>query len=258
MDPLAAIDARRSPGVGVVPRPPPADAARKWLRELPARGILDTRSVGARISFTRVGLRVDELRAFFDAAKRAAKKSEKICESGNTYGVNRAFAAVNAAVMRAEAAADAAVLAPDDAARFRAFVDVVVLDAELRNRNPLHPSVLDAAVIGNLLDFPKAAFGFPFACYATDGREALSLCLYSYRQRTGSTRVAVRGDAAEVAAVAARIGMTATDDVIGAACVVCALERADLEEIAAAAARAATSRRAARTEITLQFHAASP
>ena len=96
MDPLAAIDARLSPGVGVVPRPPPADAARKWLRELPARGILDTRSVGARISFTRVGLRVDELRAFFDAAKRAAKKSEKICESGNTYGVNRAFAAVNA------------------------------------------------------------------------------------------------------------------------------------------------------------------
>ena len=38
--------------------------------------------------------------------------------------------------------------------------------------------MLDAAVIGNLLNFPKSVFGFPFGCYATDGAESLSLCLY--------------------------------------------------------------------------------
>jgi hypothetical protein len=37
----------------------------------------------------------------------------------------------------------------------QAFLELVLLDTTLRNRNPLHPSVLDALVIGNLLNFPK-------------------------------------------------------------------------------------------------------
>ena len=42
--------------------------------------------------------------------------------------------------------------------------------------------MLDSCVIGNLLNFPKHIFGFPFACHGTDGNESLSLTLFSYRQ----------------------------------------------------------------------------
>ena len=41
------------------------------------------------------------------------------------------------------------------------------------------------------MNFPKHIFGLPYACYATDGNESLSLCLYAHRQVTGA-RVRVR------------------------------------------------------------------
>ena len=69
----------------------------------------------------------------------------------------------------------------------------MLLNAELRNRNPLHASLIDATIIGNLMNFPKHIFGFPYACYATDGNESLSLCLYAHRQvKLVRVRVRVR------------------------------------------------------------------
>jgi hypothetical protein len=60
--------------------------------------------------------------------------------------------------------------------------ECVFRDKDLRNRNVLHPGPLDSCVIGNLLNFVKHIFKFPFGCHGTDGNEALSLCLFSYRQ----------------------------------------------------------------------------
>ena len=71
-----------------------------------------------------------------------------------------------------------------DRARMVEILEVVLLNDELRNRNPLHASLIDATIIGNLMNFPKHIFGFPYACYATDGNESLSLCLYAHRQVT--------------------------------------------------------------------------
>ena len=70
-----------------------------------------------------------------------------------------------------------------DRARMVEILEVVLLNDELRNRNPLHASLIDATIIGNLMNFPKHIFGFPYASYATDGNESLSLCLYAHRQR---------------------------------------------------------------------------
>jgi len=42
--------------------------------------------------------------------------------------------------------------------------------------------MVDSSVVGSLLNFFKEIFGFPYAGYATDGNESLSLCLFSYRQ----------------------------------------------------------------------------
>eukprot|EP00928_Gymnodinium_smaydae_P002864 TRINITY_DN11048_c0_g1_i3.p1 TRINITY_DN11048_c0_g1~~TRINITY_DN11048_c0_g1_i3.p1 ORF type:complete len:742 (-),score=119.78 TRINITY_DN11048_c0_g1_i3:233-2458(-) len=56
------------------------------------------------------------------------------------------------------------------------------MNKELRSRNPLHPQILDNCILGNLINFPKHIFGFPFGSYATDGNESLSLLLLSYRE----------------------------------------------------------------------------
>lgn len=68
--------------------------------------------------------------------------------------------------------------------------------------------------MGNLLNFPKHIFGFPFAGYSTEGHEALSLCLYSYRQESSKTATVlhvVSGETSEQLAnlhdCASRIGM---------------------------------------------------
>ena len=73
-------------------------------------------------------------------------------------------------------------LSARDRDRALRIFDVVFRHPEMRNRNILHAGVLDSCVIGNLLNFPKHVFQFPFGSHATDGNEALSLCLYSYRQ----------------------------------------------------------------------------
>ena len=101
----------------------------------------------------------------------------------------------------------------------------------------MHPSATDALVIGTLLDFPKQLFGFPYACYATDGRESLSLCLYAYRLRTGKRRVVGDANDATLKGVAARLGMTVCSDMAGAACVVVTLASIKTTTCAEAALR---------------------
>merc|ERR1719506_3200260 len=77
-------------------------------------------------------------------------------------------------------------LSETDQARADEIFSLVCFNRDLRNRNPLHPTPLDSAVLGNLVNFPKHIFGFPMGGYSTNGNEALSLCLYSYRQLCSS------------------------------------------------------------------------
>ena len=65
-------------------------------------------------------------------------------------------------------------LSAADRARMEEILEVVLLNDELRNRNPLHATLIDATVIGNLMNFPMHIFGFPYASYATDGSQSLS------------------------------------------------------------------------------------
>ena len=199
------------------------NAACKYLGELPAQSMLDTSSVDAIDPFTRSGLTPEQLRDFFSAAAKAGRKTTPTTESGNVYAVSKAFHALNGPLVVDEYLNKLHSLDASDLQRARAFVETVALDAELRNRNPLHPSATDALVIGTLLDFPKQLFGFPYACYATDGRESLSLCLYAYRLRTGKRRIVGDEHDDVLKGVALRLGMTVCSDLDGAACVVATL-----------------------------------
>mmetsp|Transcript_6293 Transcript_6293/g.19011 ORF Transcript_6293/g.19011 Transcript_6293/m.19011 type:complete len:767 (+) Transcript_6293:185-2485(+) len=217
-------------GAGTAVQDSIVNAAKKYLGELPAASLLDTSSVDAINPFTRSGLTPEQLRDFFAAAAKAGRKTTPTTESGNVYAVSKAFHALNGPLVVDEYLNKLRSLDASDLQRARAFVEAVALDAELRNRNPLHPSATDALVIGTLLDFPKQLFGFPYACYATDGRESLSLCLYAYRLRTGSRRIV--GDASDetLKGVASRLGMTVCSDLDGAACVVATLSDLSLCE----------------------------
>merc|ERR1719329_289798 len=113
---------------------------------------------------------------------------EAVVESGNKYGVNLDFEALNGEILLHTVKSSSAyqALSPEDQSRAEEIFSIMCFNPKLRNRNPLHPSPLDSAVLGNLLNFPKHIFGFPMGGYSTNGNEALSLCLYSYRQLCSS------------------------------------------------------------------------
>ena len=229
----------RVPAIGLVP------AALKQLGELPCESMLASGHLRLALDFRRQGLEVAEVEAFFAEALRASKKQEPTIESGNKYGVSDDFHALNGRLLAREYAASPRFAALDarDRERLAAFLDVVLHNPDLRNRNPLHPAVLDSVVIGNLVNFPKHVFNFPLGSYATDGRESLSLCLYGYSLLQKSKTVAVVGDVADVAGVAKRLGVAvvaAADAKIpdGVACVVVGFNDPALGEIAAKAQRA--------------------
>mmetsp|Transcript_29614 Transcript_29614/g.94569 ORF Transcript_29614/g.94569 Transcript_29614/m.94569 type:complete len:329 (-) Transcript_29614:53-1039(-) len=173
------------PGPGVVPALPLLQAAAKACGELPTRSLTTAPGLSYHLDLTADGMSADELRDFFTAALAASRKKEPIVETGNRYGVCDDFHRLNGELLMLEFKQSPAwaALSTTDQARAEAFLGIVLYSPELRSRNPLHPSVLDACVIGNLLNFPKHVLGLPFAAYATDGNEALSLVLYSYRQR---------------------------------------------------------------------------
>lgn len=172
------------PGPGHVPPMPSVVAAsRKALFELIVADKVSPDRIKIEIDFTADGLDAPTLSTFFNRALDAARKQDPIIESGNKYGVSDDFHSMNGQLVMhdVECSAWFAALSAADQERCQELMKIVLFNPELRNRNPLHPSVLDACVIGNLMNFPKHIFGFPFGCYGTDGNESLSLCLYAYR-----------------------------------------------------------------------------
>ncbi len=190
-------------GAGVVPAQPLLRAAAKQAQEILSDGVKHVHTSGdpaLALGFTAEGHSAERVRAFLHEALAAGRRIEPLVESGNKYGVCHGFHDVNAALV-AEALRESDLcrgLSKRDRERALRVFDVVFGHPEMRNRNVLHAGVLDSCVIGNLLNFPKHIFGFPFGSHATDGNEALSLCLYSYRQiwevaeeaRVGAKRVA--------------------------------------------------------------------
>ena len=200
------------PGPGTVPPIPLLAAAKKQLGELPSEGMLASPpGMAAQLDFTTDGLQPNELSAFFEAALAAGKKKEPIIESGNKYGVSDDFHRLNSELLMDEVRRSAAFSALAEADRQRAdeFVKLVLFNKELRNRNPLHPSILDSAVIGNLMNFPKHIFCLPLASYATDGNEALSLLLFAYRQEHSAKMSQSNGAAKTTRAVQTVLYVTA-------------------------------------------------
>ena len=102
--------------------------------------MLDTSAVDAIDPFTRSGLTPEQLRDFFSKAAKAGRKTTPTTESGNVYAVSKAFHALNGPLVVDEYLNKLHALDASDLQRARAFVETVALDAELRNRNPLHPS----------------------------------------------------------------------------------------------------------------------
>ena len=162
-------------------------AATKQLMEKPHQKLHNHSRIGKRLEFSTEGMQAADVAAFFDEALKASVGDEPKTESGNRYGVSDIhtdFHTLNGELLKEEVrhAEQYLCLSKEDQVRADEMCDVVFLNEAVRNRNPLHPAVLDSCVIGNLLNFPKAMFGFPLACYGSDGNESLSLVLYSYRQ----------------------------------------------------------------------------
>lgn len=154
------------------------------------------------LHFSERGCSYQEVKAFVDELLGMDGAEEPVVQSGNIYGVSDTFHDINGElIMHAFRTGDTLrALSEVDQKRALAIVELLVCNTNLRNRNPLHPSVVDAAIIGNLLNFPKHVFGLPFAAFASDGNEALSLLLFSYRQeRLGRAdqTVLLVGDAGE-------------------------------------------------------------
>eukprot|EP00931_Biecheleriopsis_adriatica_P117311 TRINITY_DN92841_c0_g1_i1.p1 TRINITY_DN92841_c0_g1~~TRINITY_DN92841_c0_g1_i1.p1 ORF type:complete len:428 (-),score=90.98 TRINITY_DN92841_c0_g1_i1:8-1291(-) len=172
-------------GRGAVPAGPLLSEAWKEVLEAPVLAACRASSLGLgrQLDFTAEGVTMEQFTEFFNAAMEAAKKAEPIVEAGNKYSVCGDFKQLNGELLlyELEQSDTYAALSERDQARATEFGKFVYLNGDLRNRNPLHPSHLDSAVLGNLLNFPKHIFGFPCAGYATNGNEALSLLLFSYR-----------------------------------------------------------------------------
>lgn len=182
-------------GNGSVPDIPLLDAVLKRLFELPSQDMLKSNGLAVQWpdtlktgGFSLDGLTAQELRDFLASLLAASRGTEPIIESGNKYGVSDDFHHINGQLLMDECKASARFrnLPPADRARAEEFLQAVLFNTDLRNRNPLHPSLIDSVIIGNLMNFPAHIFGFPFGSYATDGNESLSLCLYSYRQQAAA------------------------------------------------------------------------
>jgi len=172
-------------GRGNVPVDSPVSSAFKYLQEAPHASINKWQDKYAKqINLTLNGLTPQQMRDFFAEMQAVSKQTEPKIESGNKYSVSSDFHKMNAELLMHQVTSSDRYrsLSQRDRARAMEFFSTVFLDNDLRNRNPLHPTMTDSSVVGTLLNFLKHIFGFPFAGYATDGNESLSLVLYSYRQ----------------------------------------------------------------------------
>jgi len=138
-----------------------------------------------KVDFTEDGMTAEKVRTFFDQLVSWKGAKEPTVQSGGIYGVSETFHDINGPLLLHQIRCSSmfAALSKADQTRADSIFETVFLNRELRNRNPLHPSVIDSSVVGNVLNFPKHLFGFPYGCYASDGNESLSLVLYSYREK---------------------------------------------------------------------------
>lgn len=160
-------------------------AAVKQFAEVMAEGEdLVYKNMTNKLAFTEDGSTPQQVSGFLHEVLQAGRKHEPTVETGNKYGVSTQFHDMNKQ-LQALALKESDLfkaLSPENQERAEKIFAVVFDDVDMRNRNCLHPAMLDASVIGNLLNFPKHIFNFPYGCHGTDGNEALSLCLFSYRQ----------------------------------------------------------------------------
>jgi hypothetical protein len=172
---------------------------RKALFELLVEDKVGPSKIKVELDFTAKGVTAATLNTFFSRALDAARKQEPIIESGNKYGVSDDFHTMNGQLIMhdVECSAWFAALSATDRERCHELMKIVLFNPELRNRNPLHPSVLDACVIGNLMNFPKHIFGMvrgsppntgPWICLMRDvDGPAFGLALHSRLDATGPT-----------------------------------------------------------------------
>eukprot|EP00927_Polykrikos_kofoidii_P034798 TRINITY_DN2943_c0_g2_i1.p1 TRINITY_DN2943_c0_g2~~TRINITY_DN2943_c0_g2_i1.p1 ORF type:complete len:873 (+),score=144.30 TRINITY_DN2943_c0_g2_i1:91-2619(+) len=146
-----------------------------------------------RLDFTKEGLSAKQVRDFFTELLSLDGADEPIVQSGGVYGVSNSFHEINAALILQEVKSGPIFHCLPEADRARAsdIFEIVFGNPTLRNRNPLHPGVIDSCAISNLLNIPKLIFGLPFACFASDGNESLSLALFSYRSEQKKANPAV-------------------------------------------------------------------
>ena len=161
-------------GKGAVPDIPLFGAVVKRLFELPTAKTFASNGLPvhwpAGFDFTANGVSAQELRAFFSSLLQASRGTDPIIESGNKYGKTDVSHRMNGELLMLECKASERfrALSAADRTRMEEILEVVLLNDELRNRNPLHASLIDATVIGNLMNFPMHIFGFPYASYATE------------------------------------------------------------------------------------------
>lgn len=185
-------------GSGRVPASPLLKAAFTQLIEAPTLASTGAGPIGlgSNLDFSEDGITSQQLQDFFNAAIAAARKEEPIIEAGNKYSVDDGFKQLNGELLLfdIEQSQFYSALSPNDQKRASEFFKFMAMNGDLRNRNPLHPNKLDTAVLGNLMNFPKHLFGFPFAGFSTNGNEALSLALFSYRFEFLNGKGAPRSD----------------------------------------------------------------
>ena len=127
-----------------------------------------------------LGMQVHQVRAFFE--ELLSSETEPVVQSGGIYGVSEEFHRINADHLMKELSEDPRYVSLSSKNRKRrmGFFEVVIGEPALRIRNPLHFHDCDSCIISNTVNVPKQIFNFPFACYETDGLEALSLLLFSH------------------------------------------------------------------------------
>ena len=173
-------------GPGTVPALSFLHAAQKEFLELASTGQDAVHlTQQTNLTFTPQGCTPHALQLFLHDALKAGKKHEPTVETGNKYGVHDDFHQLNSQLIMHVFAQNVKhnFNTLDHQQRAMEMYRVIFCHDDLRNRNVLHSGMLDSCVIGNLLNFFKHMFEFPFGGHGTDGNEVLSLCLYSYRQR---------------------------------------------------------------------------
>ena len=134
------------------------------------------------LEFSDAGTTAEDFIAFIDELMALKLSKEPIVQSGGIYGVSEGINSLGAELMMFQLEHGEVVRCLEEADKSRALrmYERIFTDQRLRNRNSLHPSIVDSCLLSNLLNFVKHVFAMPYASYATNGNESLSLVLFSY------------------------------------------------------------------------------